>query len=326
MEKTYKEYLKEAGNVHLAYYLEAADTLNINYEVITKSLMAKFSKGDKHWYIINTATPLTNTTSTTIAKRKSLTNQVLESFNIPVPKQVPLHTKEDAIKFFEQYKNIVIKPTQQLGGIGITLLPETKREVTKAYKIAFAKSKAKGDVKVLGEEFLEGENYRFLVAGDNVVGMVRRKAAHVVGDGEHNIKELIDISNKKRKEKLLKPIIIDNEVKLRLKHLNINLKYKPQKNEEILLRYSCNLTVGGTTEECSQEVDPYYKELAIEAVKAIGTRFGGVDIITPDISKPTKCGINEINYNPGLRVHYMVDKGEAVKVAVPIMEEILKTA
>jgi hypothetical protein len=35
-----------------------------------------------------------------------------------------------------------------------------------------------------------------------------------------------------------------------------------------------------------------------------------------------KCGINEINYNPGLRLHYKVNEGEVVKVAVPIMEYI----
>ena len=64
--------------------------------------------------------------------------------------------------------------------------------------------------------------------------------------------------------------------------------------------------------------------MAISAVKAIGTQFGGVDIITPDITKPVKCAVNEINYNPGLRLHYKVDEGESVKVAIPILEYIAK--
>lgn len=123
---------------------------------------------------------------------------------------------------------------------------------------------------------------------------------------------------------MLKPILIDNEVKLRLENLKINFRYVPKEGEEVKLRYNANLTTGGTTQECMNEVHQYYKDLAINAVKAIGTSFGGVDIITSDISQPSRCSVNEINYNPGLRLHYKVDEGNVVKVAVPIMEYIIK--
>ena len=323
MNKTYKEYLDEAGNVHLAYYLEAADILAVPYRVFVRSLMARFEYNGKSFFIINTATPLTNTTSTTIAKRKNLTNIVLSNAGIPVPQQRILNNKDDAIQFFNEYRNIVIKPTQQLGGIGVTLLPKDKRQVERAFKHAYSKSHGK-DTRVIGEEFIEGENYRLLVVGDSVIGAVRRKSAFVVGNGKDNIKKLIESKNIERKNNMLKPILIDNEVKLRLENLKINFRYVPKEGEEIKLRYNANLTTGGTTQECMDEVHQYYKDLAINAVKAIGTKFGGVDIITPDISQPSKCGINEINYNPGLRLHYKVDEGEIVKVAVPIMEYIIK--
>jgi len=324
MSKTYKEYLKEAGNVHLAYYVEAADMLGIKYEIVKRSLMARFETGSKHWFIINTATPLTNTTSTTIAKRKNLTNEVLSKANIAVPKQIILNNKREAVEFFEEYKNIVIKPAQQLGGIGVTLLPKNKRQVEKAFKFAYSKSKANDSGKVLGEEFLDGDNYRLLVVGDEVVGIVRRKSAFVTGNGRESIKNLIKEKNEERKANMLKPIKIDNEVKIRLENQKLNMNYIPKNGEEVILRYNCNLTTGGTTEECALQTHQYYKNLAISAVKAIGTKFGGVDIITPDITKPAKCGINEINYNPGLRLHYKVDKGQAVKVAIPIMEYIIQ--
>lgn len=101
MAKTYKEYLAQAGNVHLAYYIEAADILNIKYEIVKRSLMARFEYNNKPWFIINTATPLTNTTSTTIAKRKNLTNEVLAKAGIAVPKQALLKDKADAVKFLK---------------------------------------------------------------------------------------------------------------------------------------------------------------------------------------------------------------------------------
>jgi D-alanine-D-alanine ligase-like ATP-grasp enzyme len=323
MAKSYEEYLKIAGNVHLAYYIEAAEILGIKYEIEKRSLMARFEHNGKHWYIINTATPLTNTTSTTIAKRKNLTNLVLSEAGIPVPKQVILKSKQEAINFFNEYKDIVIKPTQQLGGSGVTLLPRNNKQVINAYKDAYKKSKTKDKNKVLGEEFLNGENYRLLVVGDSVVGIVKRKAAFIVGNGKDSIKKLIEIKNKERKENFLKPISIDSEVKLRLEQLGLRFSSVPKENQEVLLRYNCNLTTGGTTQEYSSKTHQYYKDLAVNAVKAIGTQFGGVDIITEDITKPAKCGVNEINYNPGLRVHYKVDEGEPIKVAVPILEYIL---
>lgn len=320
--KTYQHYLNEAGNVHLAYYLEAADQLDISYEVLVKSLLARFEYKNKHWFIINTVTPLTPTTSTTISKRKNLTNLVLKEANIPVPEQVVLRSPIDTIKALAEYKDVVIKPTQQLGGAGVTILPQTEEQALKAYETALKESKSKTKDKVIAEEFIHGENYRFLVVGEKVVGVVRRKAAHVIGDSKNTIRELITKTNQDRKEAILKPIDIDNEVTLKLQREGLNLNSIPEKDQEIILRYNCNLTTGGTTEECMSEVHDYYKQIAIKAVKTIGSEFGGVDIIAESISKPSKLAINEINYNPGLRLHYKVNEGEVVKVAIPIMEYI----
>lgn len=323
MERKYNSYLKEAGNVHLAYYLEAADELGIEYEVLVHKLIAKFTYQGKHWYIINTVTPLTNSPSSTICKRKNLTNQILKSFNIPVPEQRSLNSAVEALQFFSEFKNIVIKPAQQLGGTGVSILPKTEKEVIDSYNLALEENKSKSQVKVLGEEFVKGENYRFLVVGTEVIGMIRRKSASVVGNGRDSIEKLIETANEEKKRQILKPILLDNEVTIKLHNDGKDLSYIPEDGEEVILRYNCNLTTGGTTEECSDEVDSYYKELAIDAVKAIGLELGGVDIIAEDISKPGKCAINEVNYNPGLRLHYHVNKGKVVKVAVPIMKYIM---
>ncbi len=321
--KTEKNYLKEAGNIHLSYYIEAADILGIDYKILVNGLMAKFSVGNKHWYIINTVTPLVPTPSTTICKRKNLTHIVLEEHGVTVPKQEILTCEIDAIKFYNNYKDIVIKPTQQLGGKGVSILPQSEEQVLAAYKNAFEISHAPSDdKKVIGEEFIHGENYRFLVVGDEVVGIVRRKAAHVRGDGKNSVRKLIEEENKKRKKNIMMPIVIDNEVIIKLQRENMDLESVPEEDQEVILRYNCNLTTGGTTEECAKEVHDFYKQLAIKAVKAVGSEFGGVDIIAKDITKPERCAVNEINYNPGLRLHYKVDRGEQVKVAIPIMEYI----
>jgi len=318
--KTYEQYLKEAGNVHLAYYLEAAEYLGVEYKILVKGLLANFKYKDKHWHIINTVTPLIPATSTTICKRKHLTNIVLAEKGLPVPKQTVIFSPIDAIKFYGEYKDIVIKPTQQLGGAGVTILPQTEEQVLKAYEKALKETQSKSRSKVIAEEFIHGENYRFLVLDNEVIGVVRRKAAHIVGNGKNSIRELIIMKNEERKNSLLKPILLDNEVTLKLQRENLNLESIPQEGQEVILRYNCNLTTGGTTQECMNEVHDYYKQIAIKAVKTVGSKFGGVDIITENITKPTKFVINEINYNPGLRLHYKVNEGNVVKVAIPIIK------
>jgi cyanophycin synthetase len=318
--KTYEEYLKEAGNVFLAYYLEAADYLNVKYTVLVKGLLAKFEYQNRHWHIINTVTPLVPAPSSTICKRKHLASLILEKEGLPVPNNQILLSPIDAIKFYGQYKDIVIKPTQQLGGAGITILPQNEDQVLKAYEKALEKSKENSKKKVMGEEFIQGENYRLLVLDDKVIGAVRRKAAHIVGNSKNTIRKLIGLKNEKRKDSIMKPIAIDNEVILKLQRENLNLESIPKEGQEIILRYNCNLTTGGSTQECMEEVHNDYKEMAIKAVKAVGSKFGGVDIIAEDISKPSKAVINEINYNPGLRLHYKVNEGEVVRVAIPIMK------
>ena len=320
--KTYEQYLEECGNIHLAYYIWAADKLGIHYEVLVRRLLAQFSVGNAVWHIINTATPLTTTTSTTICKRKNLTHIVLEKNGIPVPKQKTLLSSSDAIEFFREYKDIVIKPTQQLGGKGVSILPQSEQEASDAFQTASLCSHSKTSSKVIAEQFVHGENYRFLVLGDKVIAVARRKSAHVIGDGKSNIKQLIEQTNTIRKNSLLKPILVDNEVNLKLQRDGRSFDTIPQEGGQVILRYNCNLTTGGTTEECMSEVCDYYKEQAIKAVKVTDAEFGGVDIIAQNISSPGEFAINEINYNPGLRLHYKVDKGNVTDVAVPIMQYI----
>ncbi len=318
-----KNYLKIAGNIHLSYYVEAADILGISYEMMVPYLMARFWNDRKVWFVLNTVNPLTNSPSATIAKRKNLTNLVLEKAGIPVPKQVGLRSPEDAVKFWSKEKNIVIKPLQALGGKGVSILPETEQEVIDAYKDADDNTKAKGKDRILGEKFVEGKHYRLLVLDDKVIGAVERIPASVIADGNSTIRELIEKKNRERKEKLMMPIPIDDQTKKKLALTNLTPDSIPSEGEKVETRLHANMSAGGTTRECVDEIDPSYLDIAVEAVRAIGMKFGGVDLIAVDITKKdAPCAINEINYNPGLRLHYKPSEGKVVKVAIPVMKYI----
>lgn len=306
-----KNYLKQAGNIHLSYYLEAAHILDIEYEVLVHKLLARFEHKGKHWFIINTVTPLVNSPGKTIAARKNLTNIVLKKAGIPVPKQASLTTVEEAARFYEKNKSIVLKPREGIGGRGLCMLPGSVDELSTGFKEATKTSKSGV---VLAETFIKGDNYRLLTLDKDVIGTVKRLPAQLEADGENTIQNLILTKNPK--------VPIDSETIKVLKKQGLSLNDIPKNNEIIYLRNNTNLTTGGTTQECLKEVHPYYKNLAVKALQALDIKLGGVDLITEDITKPSKCAINEVNYNPGLRIHYQVHKGEKIKVAIPIMKYI----
>ena len=47
------------------------------------------------------------------------------------------------------------------------------------------------DQTILLEEFITGKEYRFLVMGDEVVGILHRVPANVIGDGILTIEQLV---------------------------------------------------------------------------------------------------------------------------------------
>jgi cyanophycin synthetase len=314
-----KNYLKIAGNVHLAYYVEAADILGIKYEIIVPRLTARFEYNGVHWFINNTVIPINSASSTKLARTKNFANKILSSAGVPVPYQEKIISWDELTRFFSKYKQIVLKPAQNLGGKGISILPETMEDLQKAYTYAKEKDRYEG---VLAEEYISGTNYRILAIGNKVISVIKRLPAHVTGDGRNTVHQLINLENQRRQERMLMAIPTDQETVHRLRTQSLTMDSIPAVGQYVELRRNANLTTGGTTEECNSIVHPYYIDIAIKTLKALDLEFGGIDLITPDITQPAKCAINEVNYNPGLRLHYKVDKGTVQKVAVPIMEYI----
>ncbi|WKZ31423.1 MAG: hypothetical protein QY318_01470 [Candidatus Dojkabacteria bacterium] len=318
------KYLEQGGNVHLAYYLEAADQLGIKYDVIIRSLTARMEKDGKIWFMMNASVPINGEPSSTLSRIKSYTYKVFQHAGIPVAEQAELFSEQDALGFFNQYKNIVIKPVRNIGGTGITILPQSEDEVRQAYVLARDKNMASTKVEALAERFAIGSNYRLLVLGDEVIGAVHRRPAHVTGDGVSTVAQLVEAKNAARKAELMKPIKLDAQSMLKLRSNGFTEGYVPQAGEEVELRFNSNLSTGGTTEECMSRIHPSYLDLAIRATKELGLKLGGVDLIAEDVTTPGAAAvINEINTNPGLRVHYKVDKGEVVPVATKILSYIV---
>ena len=66
-----------------------------------------------------------------------------------------------------------------------------------------------------------------------------------------------------------------------------------------------------------------------EAVRAVGLRLAGVDVVTPDIGRHlAEAGgtIIEVNGTPRFQYHYQVaDPAGATRIAIPILGRVLET-
>jgi D-alanine-D-alanine ligase-like ATP-grasp enzyme len=322
----YKKLYEKTHNMQLAYYVEAAMKLDIDWKILIKGLLVEFSKNDKTWRQLKSISPLNDSISTHLAMYKNTCSKFLRENDFRIPNYQIAETLEDVKQFMKRnnIKDVVIKPSRGFGGKGITMLPENNQEIERGIALAKEKSLKRGKPVVMVEEFIKGQNYRLLVLGDNVIATVLREPAKVTGTSKDNIELLIKSKNRTLKEENKEPIPIDSETEKILKSQGIDMKHIPKEGQSVYLRINSNMSSGGTTTECLSRVNKYYKNIAIEATKAVGLRLAGVDLITQDITNPNAgYAINEINHNPGIRIHYMPDHGKSSKVALPIQKYIL---
>ena len=191
----------------------------------------------------------------------------------------------------------------------------------RAFKIAFNNDKT-----VLIEEFIKGKEYRFLVIGDKVAGILHRVPANVIGDGNKTIRELVEIKNQdslrgKGYKTPLEKINLDENAELFLKQRNIDFDYIPKKQEVVFLRENSNISTGGDSVDYTDDIPQIFKEIAVKAAKAAGANICGVDMMLEDYSdENSSYAIIELNFNPAIHIHSYPYKGEERKIAVEILK------
>lgn len=158
-------------------------------------------------------------------------------------------------------------------------------------EIAFSNS-----AEVLVEEYIPGDDYRFLVIGNVVQAVSKRIPAYVVGDGVRPIRDLVieKSSDPKRGPNHARPLSFIGMGAEEALHLEIHgrsFMTVPNKGEVVTLRQNSNVSTGGDAIDCTDIVHPSYREIALKAANAVGAVFCGVDIITEDITRPAEESI-----------------------------------
>src|SRR5207247_10856069 len=85
-----------------------------------------------------------------------------------------------------------------------------------AVRSAFKKSMGEARrPQVVVESYVTGQDYRVLIVDGRMVAVAQRVPAHVIGDGEHTVRELVEITNQDPRrgighEKVLTKIKMDD--------------------------------------------------------------------------------------------------------------------
>jgi cyanophycin synthetase len=256
-----------------------------------------------------TRTSSTSGVAIEIAGNKELTNRLLRDAGIPSPRGIVVEHPDNAVREARRLGYpVVLKPVDGNHGRGVCLNLMDEPAVRDHYPVA---REASRDGKVLVEPMLSGKDYRVVVVGNQVIAVAERVPAHVIGDGEHTVRELIEQTNADPRrgvghEKILTRIGIDRQTTDLLATQGLSLDDVAAEGQNVQLKLMGNMSTGGTSIDRTDEVHPDNVEIALEAAMIIGLDVAGIDFITPDISRSvheTGGGIVEINAAPGFRMH-----------------------
>ena len=288
-----------------------------------KDCLVQLGWGVNRRFIDAALTSLTSQIAVDVASDKALTKEMLSEAYIPVPAGLEVHSETELLAAFRDFAPpVVIKPVDGNQGKGVSLNISTEEDALTAYFIAREISRT-----IMLEEQFFGRDYRVLVVDGRIVAASERVPAHVIGDGQHSIAELVEIANRDPRrgsghEKPLTRLELDPVTLCCLKRRGLDVNHVPLPGGRVSLRENANLSTGGEAHDVTASVHPSIAALCARAAQIIGLDIAGIDVVTGDISRPLQAGegIVEVNAAPGLRMHVHPSLGEPIAVGDAIID------
>ena len=324
MEDFVRMAQRRAFGPSTASLVRAAEERDVPWIRLNERSLVQLGHGKFQRRIQATVTSETKHIAVEIASDKRLTNQILSDLGLPVPRQVRVRGPNDCVEAARRLGYpVVVKPLDGNHGKGVSINLRTPEAVRTAFEEAYEYSSV-----VIVETFQEGHDYRILVVNGKVLAVAQRVPGHVVGDGTHTIRELVEIVNTDPRrgighEKVLTRLEIDHQAERLLEAAGLTVDSVLPAGEIFSLRSTGNLSTGGTSVDKTDVIHYDNRIMAERAVKAIGLDVGGVDFISPDISRSHKevgGAIVEINAAPGFRMHVAPTEGKSRDVAGPVID------
>ena len=260
------------------------EMVDISYDWITI-----LKRGNIEKKLINNNFYVNSRVSVELAKDKYSTYEVLKYYGIPTIEHKPLFNPEmmqgvEGInRDFEILKNAekqVIKASDSSQGKDV-FVSQKEKEKLQIVEVLFKRQVEA----VVVCPYVEIEfEYRAIVLEGEVIFLYKKQKPFVVGNGEWNVKRLIEQDLKYLAEPMA----------------DLDLEYVPKKNEKVTVGWKHNLSNGAIPLLVNQE-DGYaeeVKKMALEAEKAMELKFASVDIC---VTEDKKVCVMEVNSNVCIR-------------------------
>ena len=305
--------------------VEAAVARGIPYRRLTRGSMVQFGWGSKQRRIQAAEVDSTSAVAESIGQDKDLTKRLLHAAGVPVPLGKPVETVDEAWEVaLKVGLPVVVKPQDGNQGKGVTVNITDRAQLEEAYKNAADYGT------VMVERFLPGHDFRLLVVGDQLVAAARREPPQVLGDGEHTVRQLVEVVNQdpRRGEghaTSLTKIRLDDIAVARLAMQGLTPDSVPEKGQRVILRNNANLSTGGTATDVTDDVHPEVAARAVAAAQMVGLHICGVDMVAETVLRPLEeqgGGFVEVNAAPGLRMHLAPSYGKPRNVGQAMVDKL----
>ncbi|MEY4753541.1 MAG: cyanophycin synthetase [Pseudomonadota bacterium] len=305
--------------------VDAAVARGIPYRRLTQGSLVQFGWGSKQRRIQAAEVDTTSAVSESIAQDKDLTKKLLHAAGVPVPLGRPATDIDDAWAAAQEIGlPVVLKPQDGNQGKGVTVNIVSREHLEIAYRAAAEYGE------VLVEKYLPGSDYRLLVVGHQLVAAARRDPPHVIGDGEHTVRQLVEQVNADPRRgdghaTSLTKIRFDDIAIARLGLQGLQPDSVPEKGRRVVLRNNANLSTGGSATDVTDDVHPEVAARAIAAAQMVGLHICGVDVVCESVLRPLEeqgGGIVEVNAAPGLRMHLSPSYGKGRNVGEVVISQM----
>lgn len=284
--------------------LRAASTRNIPYFRMNQGSLVQFGEGAWQRRTWTAETDATSAIAEAIASDKQLTRSLLEAVGVNVPRGRSVSSREDAWQAAQEVGlPVVVKPRNANHAVGVSLDLSDQSSIMSAYDWA---CQAGHTTDVLVEQYIRGEHHRLLVIGGQLVAAAKGQRELVQGDGRSTIRQLVNQLNSdpRRGENYtdqLQIVKLDDAAAILLKNQGLDFDSVPDHNQQVLVNH-----VGDLVEDCTDQVHPSTRDIAILAAKTVGLDIAGMDLVATDISQPLtgqRGCIIEVNAGPSLTPH-----------------------
>lgn len=199
-----------------------------------------------------------------------------------------------------------IKQNSNTGGRGISKCydkSDVEHTISEYQKSAVSEYQRINVNALLVEKAVEWPDYRVVIMREEVIACYLRRSLHVVGDGTSTIRKLL---LKKQADFFRdgRNILIDiDDVRItkKLARSNYDLETVLSLGEVCQIHDISNLSAGGESEDYTDRICQYWRNLCVRLTKDMGLVLCGIDIACADLEKADAAySILEINAVPHL--------------------------